>query len=476
MTILISHPPPHDTTTFSPDTTFIKLISWSVWKDSLNKRVVFIYTVEMESPTLKKAVCFFIYAAILPFMSASASPKTEARTAETRAIEEYLDSLPESQRIAQIFLVNIQGNSSYFAVENTGTIPHSKEGSSHPLVPGGALFFSYNLGDSAESTMKFTESIARYCRENKILRPYLAVDQEGGAVNRLRDITSYLSSNAKVAEKASPTEAYELYAEQAKQMRALGFDMNLAPVAECLTEENAPLLGLRSYGGKPETIVYSMAAVKAYQDNGISAVLKHFPGNTDTDPHTGLPEIKAGKEQAETDFLEPFFFIMASSPDAVLMSHARIPSIHSEPACLSSEWVNGILCGRLGFKGIVISDDIFMGALAENGYNPDRAAVMAIEAGVHVIMLSEKTFGPVAEKLLEYAEKHPEFALKLRAAEKKVIELKIKCGILKFREENGKTVIVEEGTDEQIGTLQERKSAFAEAKKRGDEIYRRLFR
>lgn len=384
-----------------------------------------------------------------------------------RCIEEYLNSLPQEQAVSQIFLVNIQGNKDYSVVE------WNRDGK--PLVPGGALFFSYNLGDTVEESIEFISSIEKYCNDNSILRPYLAVDQEGGLVNRLRSLSSSLPSAQRISETLSPNQAKKLYSIQARQMRAIGFDMNLAPVAESLSEENKEFLDTRSYGDIPHSIAYAMAAVDAYQSNGINAVLKHFPGNTSTDPHTGLPEISYDKKRVDDEFLLPFYFILSSHPSSVLMSHARVPSVDSVPACLSKVWVTEKLKGQLGFDGLVISDDVFMGALADNGYPPETAAIQAIEAGVHVIMLSEKLFGQVAENLLEQASKDMEFARKLRDAEKKVIEYKLKCGILKVKDVDGKKKIVPASMQEQLGSVDSRVEQFYKAKKEGSDFISKYF-
>ena len=384
-----------------------------------------------------------------------------------RCLEEYLDSLPQEQAISQIFLVNIQGNKDYCAVEYTDD--------KKPLVPGGALFFAYNLGDTIEESISFVSSIEKYCSDNSILRPYLAVDQEGGLVNRLRSLSSTLPSAQKISEALTPSLALELYSIQAKQMRAIGFDMNLAPVAESLSEENKEFLDTRSYGDIPHSIVYTMAAVNAYQSNGINAVLKHFPGNTSVDPHTGLPEIDYDGKRIDYEFLIPFYFILSSNPSSVLMSHARVPAVDSSPACLSKVWVTDKLKGQLGFSGLVISDDIFMGALADNGYPPEKAAIQAIEAGVHVIMLSEKLFGKVAKNLLEHAATDREFSKSLRNAEKKVLEYKLNAGILKVIDANGKKEIVQATMEDQLGTIEKRIEKFNKAKNEGMAFYKKYF-
>lgn len=402
-----------------------------------------------------------------------AAPPSDA--AEEAAVRDFLASLPEPQRIAQIFLVNIEGNTSYTAVESVSAI--SGRAGDGPLVPGGCLLFGYNIAPDAEGVVAFTDSIAAYCDSHRLLRPYIAVDQEGGLVNRLRTMTSTLPSAGRVAEKLPPSGAYDLYALQARQLRSLGFDMNLAPVAEAAGGQNAEFLGTRSYGGIAATVAYSIAAVRAYQDNGVSSVLKHFPGNTNTDPHTGLPEIALPQESLLAEQIFPFACILGASPAAVLMSLARTQACDAAvPACLSSFWVRDMLRGTLACRALVLSDDIFMGALADNGFPPELAAVQALMAGVDVIMLSEKKFAPVARILLERAAHDEGFAARLAEAERSVIRYKIACGILALKEQaDGSLAVVPQGIDAQFGGREGRLKDFYEAKQAGTAFVRRYF-
>ncbi|MCF0241990.1 MAG: glycoside hydrolase family 3 protein, partial [Treponema sp.] len=182
----------------------------------------------------------------------------------------------------------------------------------------------------------------------------------------------------------------------------------------------------------------SIAALNAYQNNGISCVIKHFPGNTNTDPHTGLPEIKMTSDEMK-ETLKPFKSVVSHNPEGVLMSHARTEitdgafgdsSFSSEPSCFSSYWVTDVLRGEYGFSGIIFSDDIFMGALADNGYPPDVAAVKAIEAGVDCIMISEKRFLKPALTLIEKAKTDENFAKRIDESCRRILKYKIENGQL----------------------------------------------
>ena len=124
--------------------------------------------------------------------------------------------------------------------------------------------------------------------------------------------------------------------------------------------------------------------------------------------------------------------ILKSNPSCVLVSHAKINSLDENPACMSSFWIKEILQSRLGFEGLVMSDDIFMGAISD--LPPEQVAANAIISGVDVIMLSEKKFLSVAKSLLNLDADDKFFATRLCEAEKKVLEFKLKKRIIKIEE------------------------------------------
>ena len=348
------------------------------------------------------------------------------------ALERYVDAMPLEDKIAQLFIENLEGNTSFRSYETVGSMTGSDD--QRPLVAGGYIFFSYNIGADRQQMTDFIDSIRTYCDTYELVQPYLCVDQEGGWVNRLKKLNPPLSSNEKVAEELDIKDAYSLYKEQAESMKKLGFDMNLAPVVEVCTPDNKEFLDGRSYGDLDKVINYGRACINAYENNGIATVLKHFPGNTNTDPHTGLPEITLDKNQL-LQTIESFRELVQYNPSAVLMSHARSSAIDpGVPACLSKVWVTDILRNEYSYQGLIFSDDIFMGALADNGYPPEDAAIKAVEAGVDCIMISEKRFAKAGKVLYQEALKKPEFALKIDNAVMRILKYKIEAGLLDEQE------------------------------------------
>lgn len=384
---------------------------------------------------MKKSIIVFSFLAL--FFSSLFSEKNKFREENNQGeIHSYCESLSDVEKISQLFLVNVEGNSRYRPVEflDDGTA----------LVPGGVLLFSYNIGDSAEQLMGFTDSIFEFCQSNGITNPYVAVDQEGGEVRRLHNITSNLPSCKKVADNFSVKESAQIYGLQGQQMKLLGIQMNLAPVAEVQIDYNRDFLSRRSFGSAPRAIAYSVGCINAYENAGIASVAKHFPGNSNTDPHVGLPVISIDKDEFDRYFLLPFSMVVKSNPSCILMSHAIVVGEgQNSPACLSSYWIQTVLKDQLGYEGLVISDDIFMGALANNGFPPDDAVVLAIESGVDILMLSEKKFLHSVELLIEKSKKDAELAGKINSSVEKILALKLKLGLLKLDDSKDNRIVNE---------------------------------
>lgn len=384
------------------------------------------------------------------------------------ALDLFINNLSIEQKVSQLFIENLEGDRVFVPVEKTGALTgNPKSGSA--LVPGGYLFFSYNLADNIKDIMKFTDSIRDYCVKNNIIPPFLTIDQEGGFVNRLKVVAGPLPSCQRVSQCLTVQKAYELYSLQAIQMAALGFNMNLAPVVETCTEKNKLFLNGRSFGSTENVINYGTAAVNAFQNNNIASVIKHFPGNTNTDPHTGLPEIDVTPAELE-EMLYPFVQIMKNNPVAVLMSHARTSIVDKDvPACLSTKWVDEILRGTYGYEGIIFSDDIFMAALAKLGYPPEVASVRAIEVGVDCIMISEKRFANAAAAIIKEALRESAFEAKINKSVKRILKYKIQCGLLKYVNNDDGSFSIE--FNNPFENLNTRESIFNSARRKNIDLY-----
>lgn len=343
-------------------------------------------------------------------------------------LERYVAALPLEQKIAQLFIENLEGCTTFRSYETVAAMTGTND--DRPLIAGGYIFFSYNIAETRSQMQDYINSIREYCNLYDNIQPYLCVDQEGGWVSRLKKLNPKLPSNEDVAKDFDVAGTYRLYGEQAAGMKELGFDMNLAPVVEVCTDDNKEFLDGRSFGDLSQVITYGRACLNAYENNGIATVLKHFPGNTNTDPHTGLPEITLSESELKNS-IESFHQLVQYNPAAVLMSHARTTAIDpGVPACLSKVWVKDILRNQFGYQGLIFSDDIFMGALADNGYPPELAVIRAVEAGIDCIMISEKRFAKAGKVLYQKAKEDAAFEAKIDQAVKRIIKYKLEAGLI----------------------------------------------
>lgn len=389
----------------------------------------------------------------------------QVKNDKEECLQKYIENLNLEQRIAQLFLVNINGNQNYLPVEKI----HGKD-----LIPGGYIFFSFNLASTPSGIIDFTDSIKNYCTTNGFIQPFLSIDIEGGYVNRLRGIAGELPENERVSQCLTLSKAFELYSLNAVQLKLLGFNMNLAPVCEVCTKSNKEFLSGRSFGDSKAVIDYSNIACEAYEVNNVGTVVKHFPGNTNTDPHTGLPIIKLSKDEINKLIIEPFSKIINENVSGVLMSHAKTLEYDKDtPCCLSKYWVTDILRNQLGFEGLIFSDDIFMGALSKNGFPPEKAIFSAIDAGIDCILLSEKSFLKELELLVKECKRNPEFKNRINASVYRILSWKLNHGILNYEYSNNSwniSIAIKDMT-----SVQEREKEFDKVKKENSLFYDKHF-
>lgn len=340
-----------------------------------------------------------------------------------KALQSYISKFSDNEKIAQLFMINIDG-STIFTQDND-----FNEG----LAPGAFLFFSFNIANTAQNIISFTDSVYEYYDSS--IPPFLTIDHEGGMVHRLRSITSPLASQLLVSSYCSLEESKVLYKNAAKQLKMLGFSFNLAPVVEPLLDLNQSFLLDRSYGSIQDCISYSSGMINEYSNQGLLCAVKHFPGNTNADPHIGLPVISLSKNDFYTIMIEPFKKILKNvdNKTAVLLSHAVVPEIEENvPACFSQILVSHILRENLNFDGLILTDDIIMGAIADFGYDSNTAVEQAILAGADMIMSSQKRFIHLVDYLSDKRKDNSELDKRINQSFMRIIQAKIDTGILYY--------------------------------------------
>ena len=320
--------------------------------------------------------------------------------AQTQAAASIAASLDDNALSAQLLLAGIDGR---------GSLTAAMRSLLEKTPAGGIMLFRYNLDSPKEDVKKLLSESSGLIAQKTGIPPFVAVDHEGGLVNRFNSDVEKLPSAFsfwELAEKEGRDEALaraeSLYSRSAKEIRELGINMVFGPVAEILNDDNKQFLETRSYGNDTDfTIAAASAYIKSIEQEGIASVVKHFPGNSAADPHTGASSLTAGKAALD-EMVKPFMAIIGSlAPPAIMISHAVVPAIDSKNSSLSQAVIDLWLRGELGFTGIVIADDFSMGAVAAAGISPARAAVEALNAGVDMIMAWPKDLAAIHEAILE---------------------------------------------------------------------------
>ena len=306
-------------------------------------------------------------------------------------IEQIL-SLPIEKKIGQLFFIGLQGTE----------VDAETRALLEEVSPGGVCLFARNIR-RAEQTRKLLDDI----RAVLPVDPILSVDQEGGLVDRLRRISTPMPSARVIRQHGDLAAARTLGRITGEILRLLGFNMNFAPTMEVMSEDRDLLsngLYSRSFGRSPgEVLGYSMVYLRGLQSQGILACLKHFPGigAGEVDSHEELPLVHLTHDELISKDLAPYielFFFRRDEDDrvrAVMVSHGGFPKIDLEhgtiggrlvPASLNKNIVTELLRRELGYRHLVVTDDLEMGAIQRH-CPIEEATKSAFEAGQDMILI-----------------------------------------------------------------------------------------
>ncbi len=256
------------------------------------------------------------------------------------------------------------------------------------LRVGGIILFKRNIADAGQ-----VKELIGKCQAAAMAASgyplFVAVDQEGGPVQRFRQPFPEMPSARQFGEAGDPGAVRAAARRVAQELRALGVNINLAPVLDVPRNPDCPNWE-RSYGTDPEQVArFGLAAVQGYLEGGILPVVKHFPGlgATDQDSHLDLPVAAGGPAQRELDLL-PFQRAVAAGVPGVMLAHVVVPEWDALPASLSRVAVADRLRRQLGFSALAFTDDLEMGAITRHRPVAD-AARLAVAAGNDVLLICE---------------------------------------------------------------------------------------
>jgi beta-N-acetylhexosaminidase len=262
------------------------------------------------------------------------------------------------------------------------------------LCVGGVILFARNIAGPAQLEA-LCRDIQRHARRCGLPPLLVAIDQEGGPVTRLRPPFTQFSGPAGMTDEA---DAARFAAVTATELRAVGINMNLAPVLDVAPPDGPSVMIDRVFGGGPQRVAHLGGVVIAgLQRHGVMAVAKHFPGigRTILDSHQHLPVLDVSAASLETCDLVPFRAAMARDVTGVMLSHILYPQLDPDwPASLSPAIARDLLRRRLGYAGLVLTDDLDMGAVAGR-WPMDTCIRQIVEADVDMALICHR--GPSME-------------------------------------------------------------------------------
>lgn len=288
--------------------------------------------------------------------------------------------MSDDEKVAQLMVVGFSGTAMNEELEDLVTRWHV----------GALALFSRNV-KSPEQVRKLTKQIMAAAPGNTP-PPFIAIDQEGGLVVRLRQGVSVLPSAMALGATRSRTLAYLSGRAVGSDLRTLGISMNFAPVLDVNSNPSNPVIGTRSFGERPEMVgEIGRWLIKGQTEAGVISVAKHFPGHGDTqlDSHYAMPSLPHDLVRMNKLELVPFKAAIASGLDAIMTAHIALPKIAETaetPATLSRKVLTEVLRKDLGFDGLIITDGLEMRGIVE-GEGIGRAAVMAMNAGADMVMV-----------------------------------------------------------------------------------------
>jgi beta-N-acetylhexosaminidase len=294
-------------------------------------------------------------------------------------IQTRLDSMSLDEKLGQMVLIGLTGQEVDATVRDLIQAQHV----------GGVILYQVNISTTGQ-TVSLLNSLKAANASNKSPL-WLSLDQEGGKVSRMPDEFAKLPTSRAVGQTNSQDYALAIGSLLGEEVKSVGFNMNFAPVLDIDSNPNNPVIGDRSFGPTPDLVSkLGIAEMKGLQSQQVVPVVKHFPGHGDTsvDSHLDLPVVNKSLESLRTFELQPFRQAVRSGADAVMIAHILLPKLDDQhPATFSKPVITGLLREELGFNGVVITDDMTMGAITGH-FDIGQAAVQSVNAGADIMLVA----------------------------------------------------------------------------------------
>lgn len=327
---------------------------------------------------------------------------------EVSKAELTLSEMTLEEKVAQMFYVDLD---TYNALDG-------------PPVCG-IIYFSHNMA-APEVLYQEIQTI----KDNTTIPMFFGIDEEGGIVTRITEAVTggtEVPGAWELANEGGFMSVYKANRVIATELRALGFNMNFAPVADIRTNPDNPVIGKRAFGDTADLVSSSIRqAMMAYDGQKIIPVIKHFPGHGDTkgDSHIETVFVDHDIERLMSTELLPFQTGIDDGIKMVMVGHIQVPGVTGDetPATLSKVMITDVLRGKMGFEGLVISDALNMRGITDV-YTDEEVVEMALEAGLNIFLMPED-YTKSYDHLVKMASEDEEILEMIETSVLKILELK----------------------------------------------------
>ncbi len=299
--------------------------------------------------------------------------------------EEILSGMTLEQKIGQVMVIGFDG----------ATVDDELRRMIRKYHIGGVILFARNI-QSPQQVAELTNDLQKTAIESGNPGLFISIDQEGGRVARLTEETGFTEIPGAMALGATNDPANAKIAAQviAREMKAVGLNVDFAPDLDVNNNPANPVIGVRSFSSEPQKVAeFGIAFIDGLESEGVLAFGKHFPGHGDTgvDSHIDLPIVPHDRSRLEAVEFVPFKAAIRVNVAGIMTAHVTFPAIDpipGMPATLSKLALTGLLRNEMGYQGLIITDSLEMGALAANGNPASLAAVKAFEAGADLLLFN----------------------------------------------------------------------------------------
>ena len=381
----------------------------------------------MHRKHLFAAVLFGAALLVLPQLSIQLNAQTQ--TAGLKTLPDFYDPVPAAELATRITeaMTDEELLSQTFMFGWAGQAPTDLLMSWITERSLGSIkIFGWNTEDSVELA-KAVSLLQKKANSTRFRIPlFVATDQEGGWIRHVKGRTSETPGNLAI-------DAYYEGFYIARELSALGINLNFAPTVDLYTNHESSIIGPRSFGQSPEAAgILARAFMQGSKKAGVLTTAKHFPGHGDTalDSHGKLPSIAISKETFYNRELVPFQYLIEADVPAIMTGHLHFPAVseHGEPASFSQYLLQTVLRGQLGFTGLVITDDMMMHGAIRYAGTIAKAVQLALEAGNDIIESSTtpRLYDAFWTENLQRMQTNEAFRLRVKDAARRIIEAKLR--------------------------------------------------